>query len=68
MNITELRAEVESQVEQATAIDWSNPKNLSPLGVGLTFQMAAVKLLMKPENQLAMYQNMKRQWLRIWGL
>jgi hypothetical protein len=68
MNIIELRAEVESQLEQAMAIDWSNPKNLSPLGIVLTFQMAAVKLLMEPKNQMAMYQNAQRKWLKLWGL
>jgi hypothetical protein len=68
MNISEFRAEVESQLEKATAIDWSNPKNLSPLGVGLAYRMAVTKLLMKPENQMAMYQNAQRKWLRMWGL
>jgi hypothetical protein len=59
MNTDELRAEVEHQLEQAIAIDWSNPKNLSPLGIALTFQMAATKLLM---------QNAQRKWLKMWGV
>jgi hypothetical protein len=68
MNITELKAEVEHQLEQAIAIDWSNPKNLSPQGIGFCNLMAAMKLLIKPENQMAMYENAQRQWMRMWGL
>jgi hypothetical protein len=68
MNISELRAEVESQLEQAMAIDWSNPKNLSPQGIGFCNLMAATKILMKPENQMAMYQGYQRKWMRAWGL
>jgi hypothetical protein len=68
MNVNELRTEVEAMIEQLAPVDWANPKNLTPLGVGLTFQMAAVKLLLKPENQLAMYQNAQRNWMRAWGL
>jgi hypothetical protein len=68
MNINELKSEVEAMIEQLAPVDWSNPKNLRPLGVALTFQMAATKLLMKPENQAAMRQNMQRNWMRMWGL
>jgi hypothetical protein len=68
MNVIELRTEVEAMIEQLAPVDWSNPKNLGPLRVGLTFQMAAVKLLMKPENQMAMYQGYQRKWMRMWGL
>jgi hypothetical protein len=69
VNTDELEAEVESMIEQLTPpVDWGNPKNLSPLGIALTFQMAATKLLMKPENQAAMRQNMQRKWLAMWGL
>jgi hypothetical protein len=60
MNTDELKAEVEAMIEQlAPPVDWSNPKNLSPLGVALCFQMAATKLLM---------QNAQRKWLEMWGL
>jgi hypothetical protein len=68
MNISELKAEVESMIEQLAPVDWSSPKAYNPLTVGLTFQMAAVKLLMKPENQMAMYQNAQRKWMKAWGL
>jgi len=68
MNISELRAEVESMIEQLAPVDWSNPKNLSPLGIALTFQVAAAQLIMKPQNQMAMYQNAQREWMRIWSL
>jgi hypothetical protein len=68
MNINKLRAEVEYQLEQAIAIDWSNPKNLSPQGIALCNQMAALQIMMKPQNQMAMYQNAQRQWLKMWGL
>jgi hypothetical protein len=68
MNTDELRAEVASMIEQLAPVDWGNPKNLSPLGVALCSQMAATKLLMKPENQAAMRQNMQRKWLAMWGL
>jgi hypothetical protein len=66
--LDKLRAEVEYQLEQAMAIDWSNPKNLSPRGIALCNQMAALKIMMKPQNQMAMYQNAQRQWLKMWGL
>lgn len=68
MNTNELRAEVESMIQQLAPVDWSNPKNLSPLGVALCNQMAVAKLMMQPQNQLAMYRNAQRQWLRAWGL
>jgi hypothetical protein len=68
MNINEIKAEVEAMIEQLAPVDWSSPKAYNPLGVGLTFQMAAVKLLMKPENQMAMYQNAQRNWMRMWGV
>jgi hypothetical protein len=68
IELDKLRAEVEYQLEQAMAIDWNNPKNLSPQGVASAARMGAIQLLMKPENQLAMYQNARRQWLKMWGL
>jgi hypothetical protein len=68
IELDKLRAVVEYKLEQAIAIDWSNPKNLSPQGVALCNQMAALQIMMKPQNQMAMYQNMQRQWLRMWGL
>jgi hypothetical protein len=68
MNINDFRAQVEYQLEQAMAIDWSNPKNLSPIGVALCNQMAVAKIMMQPQNQMAMYQNAQRQWLKMWGL
>jgi hypothetical protein len=69
MNTDELKAEVEAMIEQlAPPVDWGNPKNLSPLGVGLAYKMAATKLLMKPENQMAVLQGMQRKWLEMWGL
>jgi hypothetical protein len=68
MYVSELRTEVESMIEQLAPVDWSSPKAYNPLSVGLTFQMAAVKLLMKPENQMAMYQGYQRKWMKRWGL
>jgi hypothetical protein len=56
--IDELKAEVEYQLEQALAIDWSSPKAYNPLTVAMTFQMAAFKLMMKPENQLVMWRSL----------
>jgi hypothetical protein len=56
-------------IEQlAPPVDWGNPKNLSPQGIGFCNLMAATKVLMKPENQAAMRQNMQRKWLAMWGL
>jgi hypothetical protein len=68
MNIDQFKAQVEFQLEQAMAIDWSNPKNLNPMGVALCNQMAVAKIMMQPQNQMAMYQNAQRQWLKMWGL
>lgn len=68
MNIKELRAEVEDMIQQLAPVDWGNPKNLSPLGIGFCNLMAANKILMQPQNQLAMYRNAQRQWMRAWGL
>jgi hypothetical protein len=68
MNVNELRTEVESMIEQLAPVDWSNPKNLSPQGIGFCNLMAATKILMKPENQMAMYQSMQRNLMRMWGL
>jgi hypothetical protein len=67
MNISELKSEVESMIEQLAPVDWSNPKNLSPQGIGFCNLMAATKLLMQPQNQMAMYQNAQRKWLKMWG-
>ncbi len=41
-----------------TEIDWSNPKNYNPMFIGFSFQMAAVQLMMKPQNQLALWRAM----------
>jgi hypothetical protein len=68
MNVNELRTEVESMIEQLAPVDWSSPKNLSPQGIGFCNLMAATKLLMEPQNQMAMYQNAQRQWMKAWGL
>lgn len=68
MNINQLRAEVEGRIEPLAPVDWANPKNLSPLGIGFCNLMAANKILMQPQNQLAMYRNAQRKWLRMWGL
>jgi hypothetical protein len=58
MNIDQFKAQVECQLEQALAIDWSNPKNLSPIGVALCNQMAVAKIMMQPQNQLALWRAM----------
>jgi hypothetical protein len=58
MNIDQFKADVEFQLEQALAIDWSNPKNLSPQGVANCNLMAVAKIMMKPENQMAMWRSM----------
>jgi hypothetical protein len=68
VNTDELKAEVGAMIEQLAPVDWGNPKNLSPQGIGFCNLMAATKILMKPENQAAMYQNMQRKWLEMWGL
>jgi hypothetical protein len=61
MNINDFRAQVEYQLDQAMAIDWSNPKNLSPQGVALCNQMAVAKIMMRPQNQMAL-------WRAMWGI
>jgi hypothetical protein len=59
--LDKLRAEVEYQIEQAMAIDWNNPKNLNPIGVALCNQMAVAKIMMRPQNQMAL-------WRAMWGI
>ena len=40
-------------------LDWGHPLMMgSPLTMGLSYQMAAMKLLMDPKNQMKMWQSM----------